>query len=123
MNARSRPLQGAASDLAGGRINTQVTSEQATSALAVRDGWKARRSAAARLPALLCGHADPWACRYHRSKPTTDPDLLAAVALHLMGTTGGPGMGHDADAARALWRRGGPAARLAEQINSLGGAA
>ncbi len=84
--------------------------------------WKTRRSAAARLPALRCGDRDPWTCRCHR-RPAPDADLTAAVAVHLIATTGGPGLGHDLAAVRALWRRGGPAARLAEQINSLGGAA
>jgi len=81
-----------------------------------------RRRGSARLPALNCGDRDPWTCRGHR-RPASDPDLLAAVATHLLTTTGGPGMGHDADAARLLWRRGGAAARLAEQINALGGVA
>jgi len=37
MNARSRPHQGAASDLAGGRIESQSTAEDAISALIARD--------------------------------------------------------------------------------------
>ncbi len=101
---------------------SQSTAEQAIGAVAVRDGWKARRSAGARLPALLCGSSDPWTCRCHR-RPAPDADLTAAVAVHLMATTGSVGVGHDLAAVRALWRRGGPAARLAERINSLGGAA
>jgi len=83
----------------------------------------ARHAAASRLPALACGDRDPWTCRCHRSRATTDPDLMAAIAVHLLGTTGGAGMGHDADAARLLWRRGGDAARLAERIDQLGGVA
>jgi len=38
MNARSRPGEGAASDLAGGRIESQSTAEDAISALIARDG-------------------------------------------------------------------------------------
>jgi len=84
-------------------------------------GWRERQAAARRLVPLSCGHTDPWICR--RDETAADPDLLAAVVVHLLATTGGPGLGHDLDAARALWRRGGPSARLAERIFSLGGVA
>jgi len=70
---------------------------------------------------LLCGHADPWLC--HHNASNGDADLLAAVAVHLLTATGGPGLGHDLGAAQALWRRGGASARLAEQIYSMGGVA
>jgi len=86
--------------------------------------WQRRRAAASRMMPTACGHhTDPWLCRCRDHHREPDPDLTAAIAVHLLGTTGGPGMGHDADAARLLWRRGGPAARLAEQINALGGVA
>jgi len=82
-------------------------------------GWRQRQAAARRLPRLPCGHGDPWLCRHDESE--VDPDLLATVATHLLTTTGGPGLGHDRDAAQALWRRGGASARLAERIYSMGG--
>ncbi len=55
MNARSRPRQGTASDLAGGGINTQVTADAAVASAAVDDGFygtspvKRRRSTNAQL--------------------------------------------------------------------------
>lgn len=81
-----------------------------------------RRTACHRMERLDCGCVDPWTCRCHEKESSrTDPELVKVVAEHLLAATGGPGIGHDADAGRALWRRGGRDARLAELINRCGG--
>ena len=74
-----------------------------------------RRSASARLPALDCGHRDPWTCR-HDPAPVTDQyiDGFRDAALHLLasGMTPAPNL----DAMRALWRRGGAERDLVRAI-------
>lgn len=81
-----------------------------------------RRAACHRMERLDCGCVDPWTCTCHETRwENKDPDVVKAAAEHLLDATGRPGTGYDAEAARALWRRGGTDARLAELINSLGG--
>lgn len=81
-----------------------------------------RRATCRRMQRLTCGCVDTWTCQCHETRrENKDPELMKVVAEHLIEATGRPGTGHNADAARALWRRGGTDARLAELINRLGG--
>ena len=81
-----------------------------------------RRATCHRMERLMCGCVDTWTCTCHENRSdSTDPDLMKVVVEHLLDATGRPGTGHNADAARALWRRGGADARLAELTNRLGG--
>lgn len=90
------------------------------SALAVRDGWKARRFAAARVPPLDCGCRDPWPCHCTRpplSKRTVDG--YRAAARHVLRDGNTPAL--PLEVLRALWRRGGPDRELADELYELGG--
>ncbi|PVX68167.1 hypothetical protein C8E04_5547 [Rhodococcus globerulus] len=81
-----------------------------------------RRAACHRMERLTCGCVDTWTCTCHENRSVnTDPELVKVVAEHLFAATGGPGLGFNAEAGRALWRRGGADARLAERINRCGG--
>ena len=86
-----------------------------------------RVAASHRLEPLACGHRDPWLCTCTCTCTATghrvDVDVIATAARHLMAAMGVPGTGYDIEAVRALWRRGGDDARLAELINRFGGAA
>ena len=68
MNARSRPQQGAASDLAGGRIESQSTADDAISALIARDG-------------SISDYLSPWIAKCEAQGPI--PQLGTAAWEHL----------------------------------------
>ena len=68
MNARSRPQQEAASDLAGGSIESQSTADDAISALIARDG-------------SISDYLSPWIAKCEAQGPI--PQLGTAAWEHL----------------------------------------
>ncbi|OBB08921.1 hypothetical protein A5668_11945 [Mycolicibacterium fortuitum] len=82
-------------------------------------GLRRRRAATYRLPALDCGHTDPWVCDCRNDIEMTDQyvDGYRDAAEHLLsqGLTPAPNL----PAMRAMWKRGGDDQRLAMRIAQL----
>lgn len=78
-------------------------------------GLRRRRAATYRVPALDCGHRDPWTC-HHDPVTVSDQyiDGYRDAAQHLLanGMTPAPNLA----AMRAMWRRGGPDRDLVRAI-------
>lgn len=116
----SRPWAGAASDLATSRITAEST---ARATRADRDALAAqlhrRAAATARLEPLTCGCADPWIFGCDGTEPADDRGLDAwcAAAEALLRLDLPPIVPRWA--LRALWRRGGADAALAEQLEQF----
>lgn len=92
-------------------------------------GLRRRRAASRRLPVLPCGHSDPWVCGtcYPNLYPLTEAlvekreeSMVSAIkALFDAGVL--PVI--NVDDARSLWRRGGRARALMQDLHELGGIA
>lgn len=96
-NEESRP--------AGNGAASKVTSQGCAQYIA---GIRRRRAATYRLPALDCGHADPWTCKCHDDTDESTGQYIdgyrdAAQHLMVQGLTPAPNL----PAMRGLWRRGG----------------
>ncbi len=81
--------------------------------------WTCRRAAAARLPLLDCGCADPWVCRCGTVAPLSDNQVDGYVdaARFIMDTTGCLPL-LPLEVLRRLWSRGGEDRALAVKLRA-----